>query len=84
MPSISVGLGAGDPAQFYKAAMIAAATGAAHVNQTFTGCGFAAGALAQAGQSHTYINALVSPPGKQRVFAQPVTGFCPTAKAFTP
>ncbi|KAA0264684.1 2-dehydro-3-deoxy-phosphogluconate aldolase [Hafnia alvei] len=64
VPSISVGLGAGDPAQFYKAAMIAAATGAAHVNQTFTGCGFAAGALAQAGQSHTHINALVSPTGK--------------------
>lgn len=63
VPSISVGLGAGDPAQFYKAAMIAAATGAAHVNQTFTGCGFAAGALAQAQHPHTHINALVSPTG---------------------
>lgn len=63
VPSISVGLGAGDPAQFYKAAMIAAATGASHVNQTFTGCGFAAGALAQAQHPHTHINALVSPTG---------------------
>lgn len=36
VPSISVGLGAGDPAQFYKAAMIAAAVHPAHVNQTFT------------------------------------------------
>ncbi|ECZ5480529.1 2-dehydro-3-deoxy-phosphogluconate aldolase, partial [Salmonella enterica subsp. enterica serovar Reading] len=46
VPSISVGLGAGDPAQYYKAAMIAAHTHPAHVNQTFTGSGFAAGALA--------------------------------------
>lgn len=55
VPSISVGLGAGDPAQFYKAAMIAAAVHPAHVNQTFTGCGFAAGALAATGgeQTHT-------------------------------
>ncbi|ENR0894092.1 oxo-acid lyase [Salmonella enterica] len=43
VPSISVGLGAGDPAQYYKAAMIAAHTHPAHVNQTFTGSGFAAG-----------------------------------------
>ncbi len=42
VPSISVGLGAGDPAQYYKAAMIAAHTHPAHVNQTFTGSGFAA------------------------------------------
>lgn len=41
VPSISVGLGAGDPAQYYKAAMIAAHTHPAHVNQTFTGSGFA-------------------------------------------
>ena len=46
VPCISVGLGAGDPAQYYKAAMIAAKVHPAHVNQTFTGCGFAAGALA--------------------------------------
>lgn len=34
IPSISVGLGAGDPAQYYKAAMIAAQIHPAHVNQT--------------------------------------------------
>lgn len=61
VPSISVGLGAGDPAQFYKAAMIAAQVYPAHVNQTFTGCGFAAGALAATGGQQTQINALVSP-----------------------
>ncbi len=33
IPSISVGLGAGDPAQYYKAAMIAAQIHPAHVNQ---------------------------------------------------
>lgn len=63
VPAISVGLGAGDPAQYYKAAMIAAATAPAHVNQTFTGCGFAAGALAQSGNTTTRINALISPTG---------------------
>ncbi|HBR1414515.1 TPA: 2-dehydro-3-deoxy-phosphogluconate aldolase [Klebsiella pneumoniae] len=63
VPSISVGLGAGDPAQYYKAAMIAARVHPAHVNQTFTGSGFAAGALAATGGKDTYINALVSPTG---------------------
>ncbi|MBW7984958.1 2-dehydro-3-deoxy-phosphogluconate aldolase [Enterobacillus tribolii] len=63
VPSVSVGLGAGDPAQYYKAAMIAAGTRPAHLNQTFTGCGFAAGALAATGGRGTYINALVSPTG---------------------
>ncbi|WNJ80243.1 2-dehydro-3-deoxy-phosphogluconate aldolase [Cedecea neteri] len=63
VPSISVGLGAGDPAQFYKAAMIASKVHPAHVNQTFTGCGFAAGALAATCGEKTHINALVSPTG---------------------
>ncbi|MCX8974217.1 2-dehydro-3-deoxy-phosphogluconate aldolase [Citrobacter portucalensis] len=63
VPSISVGLGAGDPAQYYKAAMIASQVHPAHVNQTFTGCGFAAGALAATGGEQTHINALVSPTG---------------------
>ncbi len=64
IPSISVGLGAGDPAQYYKAAMIASALHPAHVNQTFTGCGFAAGALAATGGQQTCINALGSPTGE--------------------
>lgn len=55
--------GAGDPAQYYKAAMIAAQIHPAHVNQTFTGCGFAAGALAATGGEQTHVNALVSPTG---------------------
>lgn len=60
IPSISVGLGAGDPAQYYKAAMIAAQIHPAHVNQTFTGCGFAAGALAATGGEQTHVNALAT------------------------
>jgi len=60
---VSVGLGAGDPAQFYKAAMIAAATAPGHVNQTFTGAGFAAGALAARGIANTRINAMIRPSG---------------------
>ena len=63
VPSISVGLGVGDPAQYYKAAMITAKVHPAHVNQTFTGSGFAAGALAATGGEQTHINALVSPTG---------------------
>lgn len=63
VPAISVGLGAGSAKQFYKAAMIAAETAPAHVNQTFTGCGFAAGALAARGITNTRINALISPSG---------------------
>lgn len=63
VPSVSVGLGAGDPAQYYKAAMIASQVHPAHVNQTFTGSGFAAGALAATGGEQTYINALISPTG---------------------
>lgn len=63
VPSLSVGLGAGDPSQYKKAAMIAASVHPAHVNQTFTGCGFAAGALTATGGERTCINALVSPTG---------------------
>lgn len=63
VPAISVGLGAGSAQQFYKAAMIAAQTAPAHVNQTFTGSGFAAGALAARGVTNTRINALISPTG---------------------
>ncbi|AOY00037.1 KDGP aldolase [Jeongeupia sp. USM3] len=60
---VSVGLGAGDPTQYYKAAMIAAATAPGHVNQTFSGAGFAAGALAARGVTNTRINALIRPTG---------------------
>ena len=61
---VSVGLGAGDPSQFEKAALIAAQTDPGHVNQVFTGAGYAAGALKASGFSRTYINVLMSPTGE--------------------
>ena len=60
---VSVGLGSGDPSQFEKAALIAAKTDPGHVNQVFTGAGYAAGALKSQGFNRTYINVLMSPTG---------------------
>ena len=67
---VSVGLGAGDPSQFEKAALIAAQTDPGHVNQVFTGAGYAAGALKANQFNRTYINVLMSPtgqPGKVKI-----------------
>ena len=61
---VSVGLGAGDPSQFQKAALISCETDPGHVNQVFTGAGYAAGALKAKGCERTYINVLVSPTGE--------------------
>ena len=67
---VSVGLGAGDPSQFEKAALISCETDPGHVNQVFTGAGYAAGALRAKGHGRTYINVLMSPtgqPGKVKI-----------------
>lgn len=64
VPIVSVGLGAGDPSQFQKAAFIAAATNPGHVNQVFTGAGYAAGILKALGANETVINVLISPTGE--------------------
>lgn len=63
IPTISVGLGAGDPNQWKKAAMIAAETDPGHVNQVFTTAGYAAGLLKSKGCKNTLVNALISPTG---------------------
>ena len=63
VPVVSVGLGSGDPAQFQKAALIAAATNPGHVNQVFTGAGYAAGAMKALNADETAINVLMSPTG---------------------
>ena len=60
VPVVSVGLGAGDPAQFQKAALIAAATDPGHVNQVFTGAAYAAGALKAMKAENTAVNVLMS------------------------
>lgn len=70
IPCISVGLGAGDPKQFKKAAFIAGNTDPGHVNQVFTGAGYAAGILAANNYHSTAINVLISPtgvPGKVKI-----------------
>ena len=63
VPCVSVGLGAGDPAQAIKAATIAAHTDPGHVNQVFTSAGYAAGALATNDCIKTAVNVLISPTG---------------------
>lgn len=70
VPCVSVGLGAGDPKQFKKAALIAGATNPGHVNQVFTGAGYAAGVLVASNSNDTAINVLISPtgiPGKVKI-----------------
>lgn len=64
IPSVSVGLGAGDPSQAHKAALIAASTNPGHVNQVFTSAAYAAGAMKILKSDETLINVLISPTGK--------------------
>ena len=63
IPTVSVGLGSGDPTQWEKAAKIAAATDPGHVNEVFTGAPVAAGMLMANGATNTMINSLMSPTG---------------------
>jgi len=70
IPTVSVGLGAGDPSQWEKAAKIAAATDAGHVNEVFTGAPVARGMLMANNAENTMVNSLVSPtgtPGKVKI-----------------
>jgi 2-dehydro-3-deoxy-phosphogluconate aldolase len=70
LPAVSVGMGGGDPAQAVKAALIASQTNPGHVNQPFTGAGFASGALRAKGANETAINVMMAPtgiPGKVKV-----------------
>lgn len=63
IPTVSVGLGAGDPTQWEKAARIAAATDPGHLNEVFTGAPVAAGMLIANNSKNTMINSLISPTG---------------------
>lgn len=60
---VSVGLGAGDPAQWRKVAEVAVRTRPAHVNQVFPAAGYTLGALERAGAGGTLVNALIAPGG---------------------
>lgn len=59
--AVSVGLGAGDPAQTTKVSLIAKKLQPQHVNQVFTGV---SGSRMLLDQNETTVNALVSPTGK--------------------
>lgn len=59
---ISVGLGAGDPAQSKMVTRISQFVQPQHVNQVFTDVGATRALL---GQDSTFVNALVSPSGKE-------------------
>lgn len=64
IPSISVGLGAGDPNQWKMAADIAKETDPGHVNQVFSTAGYTQGLLEGANCTNTFTNALISPTGE--------------------
>ncbi|MBW6410105.1 2-dehydro-3-deoxy-phosphogluconate aldolase [Clostridium weizhouense] len=76
IPTVSVGLGAGDPMQWEKAAKIAAATDAGHVNEVFTGAPVAVGMLRANNAKNTMVNSLISPTGivgKVKISTGPVS-----------
>ncbi len=62
LPAVSIGLGARNPKQFQKVALIVAGTNPTHVNQIFTGAGYGTRAL-KANNNDTVINVLISPTG---------------------
>ncbi|RNB84239.1 oxo-acid lyase [Brevibacillus nitrificans] len=71
---VSVGLGAGDPAQWKKVAQVAIQKEPDHVNQVFPAAGYTLGALQAIGNSHTLVNALITPSnqaGKVQVTTGP-------------
>jgi len=73
---VSVGLGAGDPAQWEKVAEVATRTKPAHVNQVFPAAGYTLGALRSVGSQHTLVNALIKPsgtPGKVIIATGPIS-----------
>lgn len=61
--AVSVGLGAGDPAQWDKVVQVSVLTRPDHVNQVFPAAGYTLAALQQAGSRHTLVNALIAPSG---------------------
>lgn len=73
---VSVGLGAGDPAQWQKVAQAAVRTKPAHVNQVFPAAGYTVAALEAVESRHTIVNALIKPsgvPGKVIVATGPLS-----------
>lgn len=63
MPNVSVGLGGGDPKQWYMAAEVASLTDPGHVNQTFTGAMYTEGLLRGRACLGTITNCMMYPTG---------------------
>ena len=77
VPSISVGLGAGDPNQSAMVSEISRQVQPQHVNQVFTGV---ATSRALLGQQETVVNGLVSPtgtPGRVKISTGPLSSQTP-------
>lgn len=76
MTNVSVGLGGGDPRQWYMAAEVASLTNPGHVNQTFTGAMYTEGLLRGRGCTETVTNCMMYPtgtPGKVQISTGPVS-----------
>lgn len=61
---VSVGLGAGDPAQWHRVIEVAIQTKPVHVNQIFPAAGYTVGALESVGHTEVIVNALITPSGE--------------------
>jgi len=61
--SVSVGMGAGDPAQWKKVADVSAAVSPVHINQVFPAAGYTLGRLEQSGAKDFIVNGLIEPSG---------------------
>lgn len=73
---VSVGLGAGDPAEWRRVIDVAVKTKPVHVNQVFPAVGYTLGALESIGSSQTLVNALIAPtgtPGKVSILTGPLS-----------
>lgn len=83
VPVVSVGLGAGDPAQWQRVVETALLTDPGHVNQVFPAAGYTVGALRARGLGENIVNALISPsgtPGKVRIATGPRSQAAPVAE----
>lgn len=84
VPVASVGLGAGDPAQWQRVVDAALLTDPGHVNQVFPAAGYTAGALRARGLDESnVVNALVTPsgtPGRVIISTGPLSKSAPPAE----
>ncbi|GIM46539.1 4-hydroxy-2-ketovalerate aldolase [Collibacillus ludicampi] len=73
---VSVGLGAGDPAQWERVVQVSVRTKPAHVNQIFPAAGYTIASLRSVKSEQTIVNAMITPsgtPGKVFISTGPVS-----------